>query len=44
MSEKTETCTQKLDSCSETIELRLTQETEMEPTSNETSTEGRNLL
>ena len=39
MSEKTENGTQTLDSSSETIELRLRQETEMEPTSDETSTD-----
>ena len=36
MSEETETGTQTLDSSSETIELRLRQETEMEPTLDET--------
>ena len=38
MSEETETGTQTLDSSSETIELTPRQETEIEPTSNETST------
>ena len=39
MSEETETGTPTLDSFSETIELRWRQETEMEPTSEETSTD-----
>ena len=39
MSEQTEIGKQRLDSSSETIELRLRQETEMEPTLNETSTD-----
>ena len=39
MSEETETGTQTLDSSSETIELRLRQETAVEPTSDETSTD-----
>ena len=37
MSEETETGTQTLDSSSETIELRLRQEVEMEPISDETT-------
>ena len=36
MNEETETGTQTLDSSSETIELRLRQETEMEPVLDET--------
>ena len=43
MSEETENGTQTLDSSSETIELRLRQETEMEHTSDETSTEELTL-
>ena len=44
MSEETATGTPTLDSSSETIELRLGQETEMEPTSDETSTDEQLTL
>ena len=43
MSEKTGIGTQTLDSSSETIELRLTQEVEMKPTLNDTSTDEHTL-
>ena len=43
MSEETQTGTQTVDSSSEAIELRLRQETEMEPTSDETSTDELTL-
>ena len=39
MSEETETSTQTFDGSSETIELRLRQETEMKPNLDETSTD-----
>ena len=43
MSEEIETGTQTLDSSSESIELRLSQDTEMEPTLDETPTDELTL-
>ena len=43
MSDETETGTQTLDTSSETVERKLRQETEMEPTTDETSTDELTL-
>ena len=43
MSEESETCTQTLDSSSETIELSLSQETELKPTLDEPPTDELTL-